>query len=96
MGQTKPRTFEGGPKDLKPMLGGDAVKATRKNMEEEAPDKFHRIERHLFDLIVVLWIPPAETHATLLQAEQSPTADRHSRSALLVGVRGVLFLDHIL
>jgi hypothetical protein len=43
-----------------------------------------------------LWIPPAETHATLLQAEQSPTADRHSRSALLVGVRGVLFLDHIL
>lgn len=29
-------------------------KATGKNMEEEAPDEFHRIEGHLLDLIVVL------------------------------------------
>jgi hypothetical protein len=37
----------------------DLHEATGKNMEEEAPDEFHRIERHLLNLIVVLRIPPA-------------------------------------
>jgi hypothetical protein len=32
----------------------DLHKATGKNMEQEAPDEFYRIGRHLLDLIVVL------------------------------------------
>ena len=32
----------------------DLHKAAGKNMQQEAPDEFHRIERHLLDLIVVL------------------------------------------
>ena len=32
----------------------DLHKATGKNMEKEAPDEFHRIQRHLLDLILIL------------------------------------------
>jgi len=32
----------------------DLHKTAGKNMQQEAPDEFHRIERHLLDLIVVL------------------------------------------
>ena len=32
----------------------DLHKAVGKNMEKEAPDEFHRIERHFLDVIVVL------------------------------------------
>ncbi|MBZ5622607.1 MAG: hypothetical protein LAQ69_28320 [Acidobacteriia bacterium] len=46
----------------------DLYEAVGKNMEEEAPDELHRIQGHLLDLIVVLRIPPAETHAAVLQA----------------------------
>ena len=49
----------------------DLDKAGRQDMEQEATDELHRIERHDLAAVVVFGVAPAKTHLTLDQAQQS-------------------------
>jgi len=56
----------------------DLYKATGENVQEKAADELHRVQGHLFDLIVVLRISPSKAHAAILKAQQPPIGNRHS------------------
>ena len=49
----------------------DLDEPARQDMQEEPSDELHRFQCHLFRLIAVLRISPAEADAAILQAQQS-------------------------
>jgi hypothetical protein len=47
-------------------------------MQKEPPDKLDCIEKHFFDLIVILRVTPVEVDATVFQIQQASIGNRHS------------------